>query len=57
MIDSGLKVYGTIWYFAGLTFLGLLFVLFIMRETKGLTDLEKKTLYTPKDIIGDPDAS
>ena len=50
MINSPLNVYGSIWYFAGLTFLGMLFMIFFVRETKGLTDLEKKTLYSPKNV-------
>ena len=48
MINSGMKVYGTFWYFAVFCFLGFLFCLFFVRETRGLTDLEKKTLYSPK---------
>ena len=50
MINSELKVYGSIWYFAALTFIGFLFCIFFVRETRGLTDLEKKTLYSPKGV-------
>mmetsp|Transcript_8475 Transcript_8475/g.11681 ORF Transcript_8475/g.11681 Transcript_8475/m.11681 type:complete len:93 (-) Transcript_8475:55-333(-) len=50
MINSSLKVYGSIWYFSGLTFLGFLFCLFMVRETRGLSDLEKKSLYSPKSV-------
>ena len=39
MINSAMKVYGSIWYFAGITFLGCLFCYFFIRETRGLTDL------------------
>ena len=48
MINSPLQVYGSIWYFSGLTLLGFLFCLIFLRETRGLNDLEKKTLYSPK---------
>ena len=50
MMDSELKVYGSIWYFAGLTFIGFIFCLLVVRETRGLTDIEKKTLYSPKSV-------
>ena len=50
MINSELNVYGSIWYFSGFTLLGFLFMLFFVRETRGLTDLEKKTLYSPKAV-------
>ena len=56
MINSELQVYGTFWYFSGMCFLGLLFVVFIVKETRGLTDLEKKTLYTPKSILDEATA-
>ena len=56
MINSSLNVHGTLMYYGGTTFLGFLFCLCCVRETRGLTDLEKKTLYTPKDLIkeGEP---
>merc|ERR1719469_696197 len=50
MINSPLKVYGSLWLFSGLSFIGFLFMIFFVREIKGLSDLEKKTLYSPKDI-------
>ena len=50
MIKSPLEVYGSIWYFGGLTVLGFIFCLFFVRETRGLTDLQKKTLYSPKGV-------
>ena len=50
MINSPLKIYGSIWFFCGLTFLGFIFCLFFVRETRGLTDLQKKTLYSPKGV-------
>ena len=44
-------MHGTVWYFSALNFLGLLFFLFFVKETKGLTDLEKKTLYSPTSTV------
>ena len=51
MINSELKVYGSIWFFAVITFIGFIFCLLVVRETRGLTDFEKKSLYTPKSIL------
>ena len=53
MINSPLKLYGSIWFFCALTFLGFIFCLFFARETQGLTDLQKKTLYSPKTVEPD----
>ena len=50
MINSSLKVYGSIWYFSAFTFVGFLFCLFYVRETRGLDDLEKKMVYSPKSV-------
>lgn len=50
MINSPLKVYGSLWYFASLSIIGSLLMACLVRETRGLTDLEKKTLYTPKKV-------
>ena len=41
---------GTIWYFAVITLLGFFFCLFVVKETRGLTDLQKKTLYSRKNL-------
>ena len=51
MINSELQIYGSIWYFGVLTLIGFFFCLFFVKETRGLTDLEKKTLYSPKSIV------
>lgn len=48
MINSALKVHGTIWYFSCFSLLGCLFCIFVVRETRGLTDIQKKALYAPK---------
>ena len=47
MIASELQVHGSIWYFSAFCLLGFFFILFIVKETRGLSDLEKKTLYSP----------
>ena len=55
MINSAMQVHGTIWYFAGFNFLGFIFFLVVVKETRGLSDLEKKTLYSPKgSILAEP---
>lgn len=54
MINSSMKIYGTLWYFSGMTFVGFLFCIFFVRETRGLTDLEKKMLYTSKRSFDEP---
>lgn len=53
MINSALKVYGSIWYFSAFTLIGFFFCLVMVRETRGLSDLEKKSLYSPKDVMED----
>ena len=39
MINSALSVHGSFWFYAGLTFIGFIFCLAVIKETKGLTDL------------------
>ena len=34
--------------YAGINFAGFIFCLIFVKETRGLTDLQKKTLYSPK---------
>lgn len=48
MINSFLQIHGTIWYYSLITFMGFVFCLIFVKETKGLTENEKKTLYSPK---------
>lgn len=41
---ENLELYGTIWVFAGASFIGLLFTIFVVRETKGTNlDLLEET--------------
>ena len=48
MGDDFLGKTNTFFLFAGLSFMGSIYGLFLMKETYGLTDKEKKSLYTPK---------
>ena len=50
MINSPLKVHGSIWWFSAASYIGLVFCIVFVKETRGLTDLQKKTLYTPEDF-------
>jgi len=45
LISSQLQVQGTFWLFSLCTFVGAIFVFVYVKETKGLTDKEKKSLY------------
>ena len=47
-LNSPVGVHGTFWLFSAASLLGFFFMVFCVRETCGLTDLEKKALYTPK---------
>ena len=51
MINSPMGVAGTIWYYSAWSILGTLFCYCFVRESRGLTDNEKKNLYTPSDLI------
>ena len=46
MINSFLEIHGTYWVFSALTLIGTIFCFEYVEETFGLSDLEKKTLYT-----------
>ena len=39
MINSSLKVYGSIWYFSVITYIGTIFCYCFVKETRGLTDI------------------
>ena len=51
MINSQMGVTGTIWYYSTWSVLGTFFCYCFVRESRGLTDYEKKNLYTPNDLI------
>ena len=54
MIDGFLQVYGTFFYFGIICIIGGIFSIIFVKETRGLTDLEKKNLYNP--VFVDPKA-
>ena len=45
MIESWMQAEGTFWFYGGLTYVAAVYVYFFIRETKGLTDQQKKELY------------
>ena len=51
LMDSELHPYGVFWLYAGITWCGALFFGLFMKETRGLTDRQKKELYRPKEIV------
>ena len=46
LMASALQVQGTFWLFGVLTAIGAIFVFFFVKETRGLSDKEKKSLYS-----------
>jgi hypothetical protein len=51
MVHSAMGPQGMFFLLGGITLLGAIFVAVFIKETKGLSDKEKKQLYTPKDMI------
>ena len=49
-LASPMGVHGTFWQFGILSLLGFFFMVFFVRESSGLTDAQKKRLYSPKEI-------
>lgn len=45
MMESALKVWGVFWLYGGLSAIGFIYLLLFMKETRGLTDKEKKNIY------------
>lgn len=50
MVNSPMGPHGMFFFFGTITLLGAIFMAVYIKETKGLTDLEKKSLYYPEDI-------
>ena len=50
-----MKSYGTFAFFAGCSFLSLIFFYFLMRETKGLSRDESQVLYARKGLNSSTD--
>ena len=55
MVHSAMGPEGMFFLLGGITLLGAVFVAIYIKETKGLSDKEKKSLYTPQDML-DEDA-
>jgi hypothetical protein len=51
MMTSAMGTSGVFFMFAGIAILGGIFCFFFIRETKHLTDKEKKNLYKPKELL------
>jgi len=51
MVHSAMGPQGMFFLLGGITLAGAVFVWFYIKETKGLSDKEKKQLYTPKDLL------
>ena len=51
MIRSPLGGAGTMAYYSAWSILGTIFCYFFVKESRGLTDSQKKNLYTPADLI------
>ena len=42
---------GTFLFYASITFIGLFFFMYLVKETSGLSDKQKKQLYFPKNFV------
>ena len=51
MINSKMGVTGTIWFYSAWSLFGAIFCYLFVRESRGLTDHQKKNLYTPNNFI------
>ena len=47
MINSWLQAFGSFLLYGGITLFGFFFFLCFLKETRGLTDIQKKLLYSP----------
>ncbi|CDW74001.1 sugar transporter family protein [Stylonychia lemnae] len=50
LMNSALRPQGVFWLFSGISIFGGIYCIIFIRETKGLTDKEKKTLYSPQNL-------
>jgi hypothetical protein len=50
MVNSFMGPHGMFFFFGTVTLVGAIFIALFVKETKGLTDLEKKSLYFPEDL-------
>lgn len=51
MVHSAMGPQGMFFLLGGITLVGAAFVAIYVKETKGLSDKEKKQLYTPQDLL------
>lgn len=57
MIESEtLHAWGTFWIFSGMSLLATVWCAYYLKETQGLSDREKKSLYLPKHLQGNKGA-
>ena len=47
MIFGPMGPHGTFWLFAGINFVGFIWIWIVLKETRGLTNLQKRALYAP----------
>ena len=52
MVHSAMGPHGMFFLLGTVTLLGAIFIAVYVKETKGLSDLEKKSLYFPEDLRG-----
>ena len=53
--DSSVGPSNVFFIFSGLSVIGTIFVIAFIRETKGLTDKDKKNIFTPKQFLNQKD--
>lgn len=51
MLHSQLKIQGTFWILGGISISGFFFILFVGRETRGLSTKAKKDLYSSIGVV------
>jgi len=50
MVASSMGAHGMFFFFGSVTLLGAIFIALFVKETRGLSDLDKKALYFPEDL-------
>ena len=50
-VESSLGPHGTFWVYSGIMFVAFIWSMFAVKETRGKTNYQKKTLYTPKSLV------
>ena len=59
-LESPIGPHGSFWVFSAIMFVGFIWGMFMLKETRGKTDYQKKTLYSPTSLVlvsGDEDES